>query len=722
MSEPREQYPREVRDQLQRVVMSPVFVHSERLRRFLTHCVETALGGRLEDLKEYTIGVVAFDRPSHYNPAEDPIVRVEARRLRKKLDEYYQTIGAADPVVIQLPKGGYLPVFEFRETDVVEPAPPRRRFQRGAAIAFGLCSVLVGYWLLSNRRTPAPEFSLTRLTSDRGLTTDPALSHDGSLLVYASDRSSAGDLDIWFQPLNQQEPGSGPLQLTRDPSDDSQPAISPDGSMVAFRSERQPPGIYLVPASGGSARLFAADGRNPRYSPDGRWIAYWVGSPGGDSLPPAGKAYVMASTGGTARRLLANFGSAACPVWSPDGRSLLVAAAQAPADGVEFRAVSLDGDHSNTTGIARAAEQARLRFAWRECPVSWGEGAFVFSALEGDAQNLWRLPARPDGRTSGPIARLTFGSAEEVLPFQALSGSVAFAGRNAATDIWRLSVEHPDLPIRVTDGAATATFPQGRGNRLTYVSKTQGRSVVWLRDLRTGVETQLARSGEPQFPQICPDGETVVYSDGPNAFSVTAQSAGAARLLCNGCSRVWQCNDRGLFYVPAGSKSPVEIDEFPLPQGPKNPLVVSSDYDLANAQKSADGWLAFHAITGISQRRIFVAPYHRGTATSRQEWIPVTDGAHMDRNAVWNGRSDTLYFLSERCGFRCIWSQRVDVATKQPIGEPQVVRHFHSARLGLSAIGDVGAVGLSFSDGYVYFSQSEQRGDVWLARPGTITH
>src|SRR5690348_8836109 len=98
-----------IREQLGRILISPGFVHSERLRRFLTHCVEATLCERPEDLKEYVIGVAVFDRPAHYNPAEDPIVRVEARRLRKKLDEYYATPGTKDAVVIRLPKGAYLP-------------------------------------------------------------------------------------------------------------------------------------------------------------------------------------------------------------------------------------------------------------------------------------------------------------------------------------------------------------------------------------------------------------------------------------------------------------------------------------------------------------------------------------------------------------------------------------------------------------------------------------
>jgi hypothetical protein len=211
-----------IREQLQRVLVSPVFLHSERLRRFLTHCVEAALAGRVEALKESAIGVAAFDRPKNYNPAEDPIVRVEARRLRTKLDLYYQDAGAADPVLIQLPKGGYLPVFVVRQ-------PPPRVFGRAVSAAAGtlvLCGVAAGLWYAGNR-APLPELALTRVTSGHGLTTDPALSADGKILVYASDRAGTGGLDIWLQRIG---PGPEELrQLTADPADDSQPTVSPDG-------------------------------------------------------------------------------------------------------------------------------------------------------------------------------------------------------------------------------------------------------------------------------------------------------------------------------------------------------------------------------------------------------------------------------------------------------------------------------------------------------------
>lgn len=79
--------------------------------RFLRFVVERQLAGRRAELKEYTIGVEVFDRDSRYDPRVDPIVRVEARRLRSKLEAYYHAEGRSDELVIDLPKGSYVPVF-----------------------------------------------------------------------------------------------------------------------------------------------------------------------------------------------------------------------------------------------------------------------------------------------------------------------------------------------------------------------------------------------------------------------------------------------------------------------------------------------------------------------------------------------------------------------------------------------------------------------------------
>src|SRR5262252_4548775 len=94
-----------VRAQLARILASPQFAQSERLSRFLTLAVEVAQRGR-ETLKEYRIGVEVFDRGKDFDPRTDPIVRVQAAKLRSKLLEYYAAGGAGDAVVIAVPKGG----------------------------------------------------------------------------------------------------------------------------------------------------------------------------------------------------------------------------------------------------------------------------------------------------------------------------------------------------------------------------------------------------------------------------------------------------------------------------------------------------------------------------------------------------------------------------------------------------------------------------------------
>jgi TolB-like protein len=103
-----------VRAQLERVLASSVFANAERLSRFLRFAVEQVLDGKGDRLKEYVLGVEVFDRDERYDPRLDSIVRVEARRLRAKLDEYYASAGAADTLVIQLPKGSYVPQFTER--------------------------------------------------------------------------------------------------------------------------------------------------------------------------------------------------------------------------------------------------------------------------------------------------------------------------------------------------------------------------------------------------------------------------------------------------------------------------------------------------------------------------------------------------------------------------------------------------------------------------------
>lgn len=84
------------------------------MSRFLRFAIEETLAGRASTLKEFTLGLAVFDRPANFDPRTDPIVRVEARRLRDKLDAYYRNEGAGDLLIVELPKGGYAPRVRLR--------------------------------------------------------------------------------------------------------------------------------------------------------------------------------------------------------------------------------------------------------------------------------------------------------------------------------------------------------------------------------------------------------------------------------------------------------------------------------------------------------------------------------------------------------------------------------------------------------------------------------
>jgi TolB-like protein len=115
-----------VRDQLEKILRSAALSRSRRLSSFLRFAVEQTLAGHQAALKEYLVGVEVFGKTESFDPRIDSIVRVEARRLRLKLDLYYRTDGAEDPIVIQFPKGGYVPVIQHRDQMPASFHPARK--------------------------------------------------------------------------------------------------------------------------------------------------------------------------------------------------------------------------------------------------------------------------------------------------------------------------------------------------------------------------------------------------------------------------------------------------------------------------------------------------------------------------------------------------------------------------------------------------------------------
>ena len=174
----------EILDAMQRLRASKTFSNSERLLQFLEFVVAAKLRGEEAELKETSIGVGLYRRDPAYDTKLDSIVRTQARRVRERLEEYYKFEGVSDPVVLQLPKGGYIPVIELRSAELQEapaasdkevpsaPEPvssPARRTHKSwlaAGGVFVLLAITIAY-LYSVQSSAKPKvLNYTQLTHD----------------------------------------------------------------------------------------------------------------------------------------------------------------------------------------------------------------------------------------------------------------------------------------------------------------------------------------------------------------------------------------------------------------------------------------------------------------------------------------------------------------------------------------------------------------------------
>jgi Tol biopolymer transport system component len=710
-----------IRVHLEKILASPRFAQSERLKRFLRFSVEEALAGRAENLKEYTLALEVFDKAASHDPGADPIVRVEARRLRTRLKEYYDTEGLSDPIRIDIPKGAYIPTFQ-------RVAPPPRPW-RNSALGIGIGVILIGaaFAAWHHFREGPREFVLRRLTSDAGLTTQPAISPDGKLLAYSSDRGGDGDLEIWVQPTA----GGDPLRLTHIPADDHEPAFSPDSTRIAFRSERNGGGVFIVPAQGGEVRHLAEHGRNPRFSPDGKWVAYWVGSGGGDLLPSsAGKIFLVSAAGGAPRPFQSEFPSAVNPAWSPDGKYILFEAILEPDTATNRKAdwwtAPVAGGKAEETELGELLQRQGLSMLPNAGPPVWNDDSLLFTARQGDTANLWQVRfSHRTRRVAGPAQRLTFGSALEMYP-TAAAGRIVFTSLSENNNLWSQPVDRREGVAmgdmqRLTEGSAHDIFPSVSldGNRIAYLSNKKGHFDVWLKDLHSGIETAVAAGGAPKlYPLISPSGSRIIYGEQAGGGSVgylVSAAGGDPAKICKGCTQAldWSPDERGILIQQQHDPSPLSVDLLKLPSRETAAFLQHPTWNLSSPRFSPDGrWVVFHAIIGPVQRQIFVAPVIEGAAAAASQWIPITDGRGLDRNAVFSPDASLLYFLSERDGFRCIWAQRLDRLFR-PQGAAFAVVHLHNAKRSLGAAA-TGAIGLTVAPGKLIFSAAEFAGNLWI--------
>jgi Tol biopolymer transport system component len=526
-----------VRSEVSRILSSPDFRRSERLRRFLTYVVEETLVGRGDELKEYAIALAVFDRPDSYDPDVDSIVRVEARKLRFRLDQYYETVGFTAAVRIKISKGSYFPTIELREVPAHMNEP----------VLIAVPAVPEG------ARVPIFEGSHESPLPMPAAKTSAAESH-GAVRRFRSWRiagattivAAAMGTTAWLVVPKVQPISPRLIPLTSDPGDERQPSLSPDGNFIAFQcSEPGQPDFadICVKAVGAEVtqRLTETPVAEswPAWSPDGREIVF------GRTLSGTAPAFqdfdrelgisVVSRLGGPERKVSP---TGAFAGWTPDGKSILIldhlksgeprGIFQVDLESLRRRRLTLPpmgendwrfevSPNGKTLAFIRLGPQRlgdlyvvpmergepRRVTDWQKylTGVAWTPDSkeLVYSV----DRRLWRISARLD--------RPGHGSLIPDIPMQAIGLSISRPGPGRLarlafrTGIDRVSLRRIDLTSAVTGGMmqgvlpfapATRTDIPGRfspdGSRVAFVSNRSSANLeLWVADNDGGRPRQI---------------------------------------------------------------------------------------------------------------------------------------------------------------------------------------------------------------------------------------
>jgi len=614
-----------------------------------------------------------------------------------------------------------------RQSVVSGTGGKRRRWliAGGIAMLALIAAGAAGVFAASRAGRVPPRATLRRITWDDGLAQSPALSNDGSLLAFSSDRGG-NNLDIFVRHMS----GGEPVRLTNDSADDTDPSFSPDGGLIAFRSERQGGGVYVMPSLGGQERLIVSGGSNPRFSPDGNWIAYWVGE-GANSMP-SGRIYVLPASGGTPRQLQPKFADARYPVWTPDGAHIIFQGIDAWRPGAnsdpDWWVTPLDSGQAVKTGAWDSFNRAGLSYIY---PIGgWRGHKAVFSAQDDNVRSVfeapisgrtWRIESRPES--------LTFGTGIDGSPYPAPGGAVAFTSFQYEINIWSRMLDGSGRisgrnSRKITTGAAfhSSISMSADGMRMVFLLGRSPRRNVWIRDLATQREAAVDFDAADKCSAIISaDGSRVAWSVcGPGKeaiYTATVNSELSARVpekVCEDCGRALDWSRAGDSILFVDHSSPVQAGILSLNSKSRS-MVSSAGHNVEKARFSPDGkWIALTAAQTQGDRaQIFVVPVKDGKPVPETGWVVVTKGDFWDDSPVWTERGDAILFYSRRDGFGCIWRQAVNRTTGRPEGEPSEVVGFHTGRLSLKGLLSR-MESLSLANNQIFFNALESTGSIWM--------
>jgi eukaryotic-like serine/threonine-protein kinase len=605
------------------------------------------------------------------------------------------------------------------QTAAVTPALRRHWMLAAIAAAVAIAVTVLTPWpWLSGNRSAIAARRVERLTFESGVSETPALSPDGQLIAYTSDRSGRGDLDIWVQ----QRGGGSLIRLTDDVADESSPSFSPDGTQIAFRSERNGGGIYVVPALGGQARLVVANGRGPRFSPDGTRLAYWTGQFRGEPSGTESATFVIPLAGGAPTRLAAAFVVARDPVWAPDGRGLLFVGRRdrdSPInESFDVWYASLASGEPNRTGILDLNQSRETMIQEGTSIGDWTPGGLLMTSRA----SLWSVPLHADGRVAGAASPMLLGAGVYRHPAFSRSGLIAFDDRSSERVILRAAlgdVESSPVSLFADGSVASRTSQTSDGETLVFERVVGSRVEIWERRLREGTTRLLQTVSSSRFvnPTVSPDGARVGYTvTNTAAQSVTVsgnafvfdREGGVPRPLCESCGlyeflsdgrqAVVAVKDTAIRLINVDDSSGRDIVRLP-PGRIERPSVSPDDRVVAYRR----------TVQNVAKVFVGVVPGAGKAPLTPETSQQIDEPTITGRPAGWSADSRVLYLLLDTDGHRCLWAQKID-ANGRLDGKPYPARHFHD-RLNSNISTSLGN---AVAPGGFTYETTLVRGNVWL--------
>jgi Tol biopolymer transport system component/DNA-binding winged helix-turn-helix (wHTH) protein len=577
----------------------------------------------------------------------------------------------------------------------------------------------------SGSNLQAAQRSLSRLTFDAGLQSEPTWSPDGRFIAYSSDKS--GNFDIWVQFVG----GGDAVQVTHSPAHDWQPDWSPDGSQIVFRSERDGAGLYTVPVLGGHEQKISSFGYRPRWSPDGSQVLFTDMWQGVGLLNFKVKLYVARPGGGEPREVLADFTRDPIGVysfaWHPDGQRITI----------------LRADGFWTTPLQGGAP-VKSEIIGDICPAGefhWARAGDVlyFQGLSQEVKNLWKVEVDSQSlRWRGHPERLTTGAGQDTdIALSPDGRRLAFTTRVEDVQVWSLPFDARNGKLAGEGQPVTAAgiIPwfldlTRDGKKLVFIAWRTGtqKKELWEKSLADGSERLLTVREYPFFsPRWSRDGTRVAYqlptwiiSDpkvDPATVILPVNRGDELKLTSgkggDGLPFDWSADGRwvlaGSDLGKPGQNALVLLPVAAAPHAEAEARVVVSDAErmLFEGHFSPDDrWICFNAV-GRGGSTVYVVGATGG------KWVRITEENGWADKPRWSPDGRAIYYISRRgTGFLNVWKVEFDPLKGEPLGEPIQVTSYQSPAKGIWP--DMGPMEMSLSADRLVLPIQEVTGSIWV--------